>query len=163
MHKILVSSCLLGCRVRYDGADNNIDDQILLQWQQDDRLVSLCPEVTGGLPIPRPACEIVGGDGAKVLLNKAKVLSKSGEDFSEQYINGANIALELVKKHSIKIAILKKNSPSCGNNQIYDGTFTRNKIAGSGVVSSLLMQNGVKVFNESQLQEAKNYLESLQK
>lgn len=162
MYKILISSCLLGYRVRYDGADNNIDDQILLQWKQDNRLVSLCPEVSGGLPIPRPACEIVGGDGNYVLKSQAKVLSKKGEDFSQQYIKGANIALELVKKYSIKIAILKKNSPSCGNDQIYDGTFTRNKIAGLGVVASLLIQNNVKVFNESQLQEAKKYLESLE-
>lgn len=155
MHKILVSSCLLGCKVRYDGNSNLVTDEIFESWRDERRLVSVCPDTAGGLPIPRSACEIVGGDGREeVLVYKAKVLSKIGEDFSAEYIKGAEAALELVKKHSIKIAVLKRNSPSCGNQQIYDGTFGNNKMDGYGVSASLLMQSGVKVFNEDQLLQA---------
>lgn len=162
MHKILVSSCLLGCKVRYDGGSNLVTDAVFKSWKSQGRLVSVCPETAGGLSTPRPACEIIGGDGRAVLVNKAKVLSKIGEDFSAQYIKGAKVALGLVEKHSIKIAILKKNSPSCGNQQVYDGTFSKNKMDGYGVTASLLMQNGVKVFNEDQLLEAKQFLEKLE-
>lgn len=163
MHKILVSSCLLGCKVRYDGDSNLVTDEIFESWRDEGRLVSVCPETAGGLPILRSACEIVGGDGRTILVNKAKVLSKIGEDFSAEYIKGAEAALELVKKHSIKIAVLKKNSPSCGNQQIYDGTFSNNKMDGYGVTASLLMQNDVKVFNEDQLLQANQFLEELER
>ncbi|API86285.1 DUF523 domain-containing protein [Francisella uliginis] len=163
MHKILVSSCLLGCKVRYDGDSNLVTDEVFKSWRDEGRLVSVCPETAGGLPIPRSACEIVGGDGRTVLVYKAKVLSKIGEDFSAEYIKGAEAVLELVKKHSIKIAVLKKNSPSCGNQQIYDGTFSNNKMDGYGVTASLLMQNDVKVFNEDQLLQASQFLEELKR
>ena len=75
MHKILVSSCLLGCKVRYDGNSNLVTDEIFESWRDERRLVSVCPDTAGGLPIPRSACEIVGGDGREeVLVYKAKVI-----------------------------------------------------------------------------------------
>ncbi|ASG68592.1 purine-nucleoside phosphorylase [Francisella halioticida] len=162
VNKILVSSCLLGYNVRYDGGSNLVTDTVFKTWVDEDRLVFVCPEIAGGLSIPRSACEIIGGDGRAVLASRAKVLSKGGKDFSTEYIKGAEAALKLVKKYSIKIAILKKNSPSCGNQQIYDGTFNSNKIQGSGVAASLLMQNDVRVFNEGQLLQAKDFLEELE-
>lgn len=162
MEKILISSCLLGCRVRYDGKSVLVNSQVLNAWSQERRLVSICPEVSGGLSVPRPACEIVDGDGQKVLSKQAKVLSKDKKDYSYEYIQGAKFALELAQKHSIKIAILKKNSPSCGNEQIYDGTFSGTKIPGSGVAASLLLQNNIKVFNEDQILQAQSFLEALE-
>ena len=162
MHKILVSSCLLGCKFRYDGDSNLVTDEIFKSWRDEGRLLSVCPETIGGLPIPRSACEIVGGDGREVLVYKAKVLSRIEEDFSAEYVKGAKATLRLVKKHSIKITVLKKNNSSCENQQIYDGTFSNNKIDGYGVTASFLMQNGVKVFNEDQLLQANQFLEELE-
>jgi uncharacterized protein YbbK (DUF523 family) len=162
MQKILVSSCLLGCNVRYDGGSTFINSEILSAWKLQGRLISICPEVAGELSIPRPACEIVGGDGEKVLANQAKIVSKNGENYSREYISGAEFALALAKKYAIKLAILKKNSPSCSNEYIYDGTFTNTKVSGSGVTACLLIQNRIKVFNEDQLLEAKEFLEKLE-
>ncbi|WP_405602660.1 MULTISPECIES: 2-thiouracil desulfurase family protein [unclassified Pseudoalteromonas] len=52
MEKILVSSCLLGQPVRYDGRGHAILHPQLNLWQKQNRLIVFCPEVAGGLPIP---------------------------------------------------------------------------------------------------------------
>ncbi|KAF0867491.1 DUF523 domain-containing protein [Pseudomonas sp. LD120] len=160
MHKILVSRCLLGHRVRYDGGASGPFDQ-LANWLQEGRVVALCPEVAGGLPTPRAAAEIPGGQGLQVLAGKARVLTTEGEDVSAQFLSGAHQALELVKEHRIRVAVLKASSPSCGNLLTYDGTFTGVKVQGAGVTAALLAQHGVQVFSELQLAEAAAALAAL--
>ena len=121
--KVLVSRCLLGHRVRYDaGASGPYDP--LVKWQDEGRVIALCPEVAGGLPIPRAAAEIPGGQGLDVLNGSAPVMTTEGEDVTEAFVSGANQALALVKQHNIRIAVLKANSPSCGDRLTYDGTFS---------------------------------------
>ncbi|MGY2341779.1 DUF523 domain-containing protein [Pseudomonas sp. SDO5532_S415] len=153
MQKILVSRCLLGHRVRYDGGASGPFDQLQL-WLDEGRVVPLCPEVAGGLPTPRAAAEIPGGQGAQVLEGKASVMTAEGEDVSAQFLSGAYQALELVQQHGIRIAILKANSPSCGNLLTYDGTFSGGKVSGEGVTAALLKRNGVQVFSELELAAA---------
>lgn len=153
MQKILVSRCLLGHRVRYDGGASGPFDQ-LQQWIAEGRVVPLCPEVAGGLPTPRAAAEIPGGQGAEVLDGSARVITTEGEDVSAEFLSGARQALALVQQHGIRIAVLKANSPSCGNLLTYDGTFSGVKVSGEGVTAALLSRHGVRVFNESQLAEA---------
>ncbi|MCY7260618.1 MULTISPECIES: DUF523 domain-containing protein [Pseudomonas] len=160
MHKILVSRCLLGHRVRYDGGASGPFDQ-LSNWLQEGRVVALCPEVAGGLPTPRAAAEIPGGQGVEVLDGKASVLTSEGEDVSAEFLSGARQALELVRKHGIRIAVLKANSPSCGNVLTYDGTFSGIKVQGEGVTAALLQRHGVQVFSELQLPEAAAALAAL--
>ncbi|MBC2654237.1 DUF523 domain-containing protein [Pseudomonas sp. MSSRFD41] len=160
MHKILVSRCLLGHRVRYDGGASGPFDQ-LAAWQQEGRVVALCPEVAGGLPTPRAAAEIPGGQGIDVLQGRAPVMSTAGEDVSAEFLCGARQALALVEKHGIRIAVLKANSPSCGNLWTYDGTFSGVKVPGEGVTAALLKQHGVQVFSELQLREAASALAAL--
>lgn len=161
-HKILISACLLGNKVRYDGKDSFCDHPILQQWQQEQRFIILCPEMAGGLPTPRPACQIVGsGGGNAVLAGTARVISDEGIDSTPYYLKGAHKALELAQTHAITMAILKARSPSCGNSLIYDGSFSKNLIAGQGVTAALLTQHGFKVFNEKQLAEAILFLESI--
>lgn len=160
MEKILVSRCLLGHRVRYDGGASGPFDQ-LQQWLDEGRVVPLCPEVAGGLPTPRAAAEIPGGQGGHVLDGLAAVITTEGEDVSAQFLSGANQALELVRAHGIQIAVLKANSPSCGNLLTYDGTFSGVKVSGEGVTSALLKRHGVKVFNELELSEAAAVLKAL--
>ncbi|ETF05107.1 DUF523 domain-containing protein [Pseudomonas moraviensis] len=153
MEKILVSRCLLGHRVRYDGGASGPFD-LLEQWIEEGRVVPLCPEVAGGLPTPRAAAEIPGGQGGQVLDGIAAVITTDGEDVSAQFLEGARQALELVQKHGIRVAVLKANSPSCGNLLTYDGTFRGVKVSGEGVTAALLKRHGVRVFSELELAEA---------
>ncbi|CAI8986413.1 DUF523 domain-containing protein [Pseudomonas sp. T8] len=160
MHKILVSRCLLGHRVRYDGGASGPFDQ-LASWQAEGRVVVLCPEVAGGLPTPRAAAEIPGGQGGEVLDGLAQVITTEGEDVSAEFLSGARQALELVREHGIRIAVLKANSPSCGNLLTYDGSFSGVKVSGEGVTAALLKRAGVQVFSELELAEAAAALASL--
>ena len=160
MQKILVSRCLLGHRVRYDGGASGPFDQ-LQQWVDEGRVVPLCPEVAGGLPTPRAAAEIPGGQGGEVLDGRAAVITTDGADVSAEFLSGAQQALALVQQHAIRIAVLKANSPSCGNLLTYDGTFSGVKVSGEGVTAALLTRHGVQVFSELQLAEAAAALASL--
>ncbi|WP_277592052.1 DUF523 domain-containing protein [Pseudomonas chlororaphis] len=160
MHKILVSRCLLGHRVRYDGGASGPFDQ-LANWQAEGRVVALCPEVAGGLPTPRAAAEIPGGQGGEVLDGLVRVITSEGEDVSAEFLSGARQALELVREHGIRIAVLKANSPSCGNLLTYDGSFSGVKVSGEGVTAALLKRAGVQVFSELELAEAAAALAAL--
>ena len=161
-HKVLVSRCLLGHRVRYDGGASGPYAQ-LAQWQDEGRVIALCPEVAGGLPTPRAAAEIPGGQGVEVLAGKASVITTEGEDVTEAFVSGAQQALALVERHGIRIAILKANSPSCGNRLTYDGSFSGTKVEGQGVAAALLTRAGVQVFSELELEEAAKALGVLTK
>ena len=153
MRKVLVSRCLLGERVRYDGGAHGPYDP-LLRWQAEGRVVPLCPEVAGGLPTPRPPAEIPGGQGAAVLWGERAVLTHHGEDVSAAFLRGAEAALALVRQHGIDVAVLKARSPSCGNLENYDGSFSGTRVPGEGVTAAALRLAGVQVFNEDQLEEA---------
>ncbi|HEK1770983.1 TPA: DUF523 domain-containing protein [Pseudomonas putida] len=155
--KVLVSACLLGQPVRYDGRDSGHPD-LLMQWQAEGRVVPLCPEVAGGLPTPRPAAEIQGGQGGQVLDGQVQVLTVAGEDVSVAFLSGARQALALVRRHGIRVAVLKSGSPSCGNRLTYDGSFSGVKVPGEGVVAALLRREGVLVFSELELDEAQRAL-----
>lgn len=158
--KVLVSRCLLGHRVRYDGGASGPYPQ-LARWQAEGRVIALCPEVAGGLPTPRAPAEIPGGQGLAVLDGTAPVMTREGEDVTEAFVSGAHQALALVEQHGIRIAILKANSPSCGNLQTYDGSFGGVKVQGQGVTAALLSRAGVQVFSELELDAAAEALATL--
>ena len=107
--------------------------------------------MAGGLPTPRPPSEIVGD----------KVLTIDGEDVTAQYLLGAQKALELAQKHNIRVAILKARSPSCGSKQVYDGTHSGKLIDGMGVTAALFIQHGIKVFDETEIDQALNAAENI--
>lgn len=153
MDKILVSRCLLGHAVRYDGGAHG-PIALLLQWQAEGRVVALCPELAGGLATPRPPAEIPGGQGAAVLDGRLPVRTVDGEDVGAAFLAGAQAALALVRQHGIRVAVLKARSPSCGNLENYDGSFSGRRVPGEGVTAALLRRAGVRVFNEEQLEEA---------
>lgn len=162
MEKILISACLLGEIVRYNAKKIELIHPKLAKWYEEGRLVTVCPEVEGGLPVPRPPAEIEGGDGASVLADYAKVVTKEGEDLTTPFVKGARVALRTARRNRIRIAILKENSPSCGWRFIYDGSFNGTKRQGSGVTATLLDNNRIKVFNEFQIDEAAKYLRKLE-
>ena len=161
MQKILVSRCLLGQAVRYDAGSHG-PFSLLQQWQAEGRVVPLCPEVAGGLAVPRPPAEIAGGQGEQVLDGLAAVLTDAGEDVSEAFLAGAAEAVRLVRQHGIRIAVLKARSPSCGNLHNYDGSFSGRKVSGQGVTAAALQRQGVQLFNEEQLEQAEACLQSLE-
>ncbi|HHF7376110.1 DUF523 domain-containing protein [Legionella bozemanae] len=155
MPKILMSACLLGQKVRYDGGDCVQNHPLLQQWYKEGKIITICPEMAGGLPTPRSPAEIQDGkSGVDVLKKNALVKTKNNQDVTGFFLEGAQRALELAKKHHICVAILKARSPSCGSNMIYDGTFTRSLIQGEGVTAALLTEHGIQVFDENHINEA---------
>ena len=146
---ILVSACLMGECVRYDGKSILLKNDVLLQWKQKGRIVTCCPEVAGGLTVPRPCSELLGGDGNAVLMGNARVMNTDGLNVTKNFLAGAQHALLLVHSNKIKYAILKDGSPSCGSTYIYDGSFSKTKKRGKGVTAALLEKNGVRIFNET--------------
>ena len=152
-NKILISACLLGENVKYDGKNNSIkDNPDFKKLFNSCILIGVCPEVEGGLPTPRTPCEIQNG----------RVINRFGEDKTCEFEKGAKTALQIAKKEGIKVAILKSKSPSCGSGEIYDGTFSHRVIQGDGISAKLLKQNGIRVFSENELKEAYNYLREIE-
>lgn len=161
-NKVLVSACLLGERVRYDGSSRPVAHPLFEQWQQENRLVSVCPETLGGLLVPRPAAEIQPGfDGKDIFHERGKVVTRQGHNVSQYFVRGARRTQELARLENVAIAILKANSPSCGNQNIYSGEFSKTLREGQGVTAAALTEAGIAVFNEHQLAEAAAYLASL--
>ncbi len=159
MKKILLSACLLGDPVRYDGKSKSIDPHNLDQLLARCQVIKFCPEIEGGLPTPRPAAEIQSGDGDKVLDGLARVKTRDGTDVTDHFIDGATQALALCHQHDIKVAVLTESSPSCGSGKIYDGSFCGVSVVASGVTSALLRQHGIEVFNQHQLPAALSCLD----
>lgn len=162
MEKVLISACLLGERVRHDGRDATEAHHLLRSWRSEGRLIALCPEVAGGLPVPRPAAEIFNGDSAVVLAGMNRVLDEHGHDVTAAFVRGAEAALQIVQAQRIRVAILKDGSPSCGSSRVYDGTFAGVRITGSGITAALLERHGVRVFTETRVEEAARWLERLE-
>ncbi|WP_410770948.1 DUF523 domain-containing protein [Fontibacillus sp. BL9] len=146
---IIVSSCLAGMKVRYNGKD--CLDESIAKWVAEKKAITVCPELLGGLATPREPAEIVGGTGEDVLLGKARVVNRSGEDVSHQFIQGAYEALKIAKEAGATAIVLKESSPSCGSSRIYEGSFANGVIAGNGVTAALLKKEGFKVVSEDQL------------
>lgn len=162
MIKVLVSACLLGERVRYHGGDARCASEVLDRWAREGRLVPFCPEVSGGLPVPRPAAEIVSGDGRDVLAAAAPVRDAAGQDLTRSFLGGARGALQAARAHGALVAVLKDGSPSCGTAAIHDGTFSGRRRPGPGVTAALLAEAGLRVFSERELSEADACLRALE-
>jgi len=154
MQKILVSACLLGERVRYDGGDCR-QSGLLKQWQSEGRLIPICPEVAGGLPVPRPPAEIVSGNSDAVLSGSGSVRRQNGDDLTDAFVDGAELALAQCMRHQILFAVLKEGSPSCGVSCVNDGTFSGVKIEGEGITARLLKRHGITVFSEFEVDKLK--------
>lgn len=151
--KILVSACLIGRPVRYNGAAKPLAHPALERWRAEGRIVSVCPEVMAGFSIPRPPAEIAaGGSGAAVLDGAARVMDATGEDVTGRFVEGARIALGLAREHGCRFALLIDGSPSCGSGFIYDGSFSGGKHPGAGVTAALLRENGVEVFSDREIE-----------
>ena len=143
--KLLISACLIGENVKYNGKNNLINISSL---ENEYELIPFCPEVEGGLSTPRPPSEIVS-------FNPLKLINQNGDDVTDNFILGAKKALSLAKKEGIKKALLKANSPSCSSEYVYDGSFSGKLIKGKGVTTIFLEKEGIEVFDEKS-EEIKN-------
>ena len=144
---VLVSACLLGIPCRYDG--KSMPREGVWDLAKHFRLIPICPEVMGGLPIPREPMEIRDGH----------VMSRTGKDGTSAYRKGAETALTLANRYGCRAALLKENSPSCGKGMIHNGKFDGGLIPGSGIAAGLLTANGIAVFGESKIGELIAFLE----
>jgi len=144
-----VSYCLIGENCTYSGSNNFVEG--LKKLFDLGEVICVCPEVLGGLSIPRPPAEIQA-------TNPLKVENNLHQDVTNEYMFGAQKALEIFIENNVKVAILKFRSPSCGNQGIYDGTFTHRLIEGQGVFAKLCEDHGIKVFNEHQISEFLKYM-----
>ena len=154
---ILVSACLAGFDVKYDGTHNlNLK---INKWFEEKKAMPVCPEVLGGLSIPREPAEIVGGDGEDVLSGQAEVITYTGKDVTEQFIKGAQETLKIARENEATIVVLKERSPSCGSAMIYSGEFNGNKRIGNGVTAALLKRNGIQVVSEENFLHALDAIE----
>lgn len=162
MQRVLVSACLVGHRVRYNGLDKKSEHDVLSRWMADGRVVAVCPEVAGGLAVPRPPAEIEhGAGGAAVLAGGARVIAKTGADVTAEFVHGAEHTLARALEYGIRVAVLKEGSPSCGSSYSYDGSFSGARVAVPGVTAELLRRHGVQVFSEADWDAADAALEAL--
>lgn len=136
---ILVSACLLGVNCRYDGTGMLRED--LRKAMDQFHFIPVCPEQLGGLMTPRDSAERVG----------SKIITKTGEDVTGNFIQGAKEVLNLANIYQCKYAILKERSPSCGHGRIYDGTFSGTFIEGDGIATEMLQQQGITVIGENEI------------
>lgn len=146
---VLVSACLAGRACAYDGSHRAHPE--ILDLVRAGRAVLVCPEEEGGLPTPRPAAEIEGGRGDDVLDGTARVLTTSGEDVTDVYLEGARVAAERASAEGCTAAILKAHSPACGCGAVYDGTFSGKLTEGDGVTASTLRRAGIELWTEETL------------
>jgi len=161
--KILVSACLMGLKVRYNGRDKSLIATVLDRWQQEQRLVIHCPELAAGMVTPRLPAEIVGGDGAAALTGAARILESDGSDATQPYLLAAWLALKAAQENACRFALLTDGSPTCGSQKVYDGYFRGVTSPGMGVAAALLCQHGVEVYAEHQLAALVSRIEAFEK
>ena len=140
MENLLVPACLLGENTKYNGKNNYIP--LIEKIKERYNIITICPEVMGGLSIPRDPSEIIND----------KIINKKMKDVTEEYNRGAQLALNLALRYNCKKALLKEKSPSCGVKYIYDGTFTKNLINGMGITTRLLSSNNIVVYSENEIE-----------
>ncbi len=133
--KVLVSACIIGCNCKYNGG-NNLNPRVA-EFLKGKEIIEICPEILGGMSIPRASSEIVNGC----------VTECNGRVVHKEYEQGIKVALEKIKDENVDLAILQSRSPTCGVNQIYDGSFSGKLIKGRGLFAEALIHKGYKVID----------------
>ena len=135
MTKILVSGCLLGENCKYNGG-NNYNPRVV-EFLKGKEVISICPEMMAGMGCPRNPIEIVDG-----------VLTDChGKNVDSLIRKSVMEIMERIRDEEIQCAVLQSRSPTCGVNQVYDGTFSGKLIPGSGIFAKSLMDAGYLVID----------------
>lgn len=152
MDRILVSACLIGQPVRYDGRAMDLGGDLMARWQAEGRLVPICPELAGGFSVPRSPAEIEPeASGTDILDGNARILDRDGRDVTAGFLAGAEAAVALARETGCRFALLTDGSPSCGATRIHAGRFDGTRRAGQGVVAAALRRAGLAVFPQTAL------------
>lgn len=141
--KVIVSACLLGENCKYDGGNNYTP--AVAEFLKGKEVIPVCPEMLAGLGCPRTPIEIVNG----------VVMDRNGNSVDGAIRGAVAQLMEMLKKEEIQCAILQSRSPTCGVNQIYDGSFSHTRITGSGVFAQALKDAGYPVID---VEDIGNYL-----
>ena len=149
--KILVSACLCGETCRYNGQAVPFDHPALARWLREGRVVPFCPELLGGLPVPRGESQRRG----------SRVVTRDGEDVTEVFARGAVASVDLARTSEAAFCLLKQRSPSCGTRIIHDGTFTGVLVPGEGMAAQALREAGFVLFGEDEMEQADAFDQSL--
>lgn len=137
--KILVSACLLGENCKYNGGNNY--NAAVAEFVKDKEILAICPERMAGMGCPRTPIEIVDG----------VLMDRNGNNVDAAMREAIEKAMELIRKEDIRLAVLQSRSPTCGVNQIYDGSFSGKRIPGSGVLAQALKREGYRVIDAEDL------------
>ncbi|MCY1015180.1 DUF523 domain-containing protein [Pyxidicoccus sp. MSG2] len=144
---VLVSACLIGEACRFDGRSKR--SERVLEALEGKEVVPVCPEVGGGMPIPRAPVELSGGTGVDVWAGRARALEReAGVDRTDAFLRGARLALEAARKFGATVALLKEKSPSCGTQRVYEAGVLR---PGEGITAALLRAEGMTVLSDEDL------------
>lgn len=140
--KLLVSACLLGRNCKYNGGNNYC--AAVAEFVKDKEIIEVCPEVQSGMSIPRTPIELVNG----------VLMDRDGNDVDARLRAAVAQAMESIKDQEIDCAVLQSRSPTCGVNQIYDGSFSGKLISGSGVFAKALKDAGYRVIDAEDIESA---------
>lgn len=133
--KILVSACLLGENCKYNGSNNY--NAAVAEFVKGGEVLPICPEMMAGMGCPRTPIEIVNG----------VLMDRDGNNVDAAMREAVAQAMEQVRKEEILCAILQSRSPTCGANQVYDGSFSGRLIPGSGIFAQALREAGCRVID----------------
>ena len=138
--KVLVSACLLGENCKYNGGNN--DNPAVAEFVKDKEVLSICPEMMAGLGCPRTPVEIVDG----------VLTDRNGKNVDAALRKAVAAAVEIVRAAQIQCAVLQPRSPTCGVNQVYDGSFSGRLVDGSGIFAQALKNAGYQVIDAGDLE-----------
>ena len=158
MRRVLVSGCINGPAIRYNRTNVKVVSPIWDRWVQEGRVVPFCGEIAAGFAVPRPPAEIVISDSIGVLNGTGTVREDIGTDVTAMFVRGAELAVAEAVEHGCVAAVLTDGSPSCGSTYQYDGSFEGGTRNGTGVVAQLLIDHGIRVFPETQLELADRFI-----
>ena len=137
--KVVVSACLMGRNCKYNGG-NNYNEQ-LIERLKGREIIEVCPEVAAGMPVPRPAVEILNG----------RIVRADGTDWDRVYRKGVDVVLKQLEGEDIEYAVLQSRSPTCGVKEIYDGSFSKKRIKGQGILAEALAKQGILLIDVEDL------------
>lgn len=138
--KILVSACLLGENCKYNGGNNY--SPAVAEFVRGKEVLTICPEMMAGMGCPRTPMEIVDG----------VLMDRDGKNVDAAMRKAVARVLEQIRQEEIQCAILQSRSPTCGVNQVYDGSFSGKRISGSGIFAQALKDAGYRVIDAEDIQ-----------
>ena len=137
--KVLISACLLGENCKYNGGNNY--HAAVAEFAKDKDVLTICPEMMAGMGCPRTPIEIVHG----------VLMDYNGNNVDAVMREAVEQAMERIRHENIRCAVLQSRSPTCGVNQIYDGSFSGKLISGSGIFAQALRKAGYHVIDAEDL------------